>query len=96
MGCINNNDMVIGRGLLRDVGEVWQIFLRLECIGTQVRAFCRADGEHWWIAGEVEFPVQGNVQVGMHAIGEIDRSIYQGAYTDETAIRFTTFEMWRL
>jgi hypothetical protein len=33
------------------------------------------------------------VQVGVHAIGMIDRTIYHGAYPDGTAIRFTSFKV---
>ena len=44
--------------------------------------------------GEVEFPVADPVQVGMIAIGMIDRSIYPGAYPEGTAIRFERFRLW--
>jgi hypothetical protein len=33
-------------------------------------------------------------QVGVHAIGMIDRTIYHGAYPDGTAIRFASFDVW--
>jgi hypothetical protein len=35
-----------------------------------------------------------HLQIGQHAIGNIDRSIYHGAYPDGTAIRFESFEVW--
>jgi hypothetical protein len=32
----------------------------------------------------------------VHAIGKIDRAVYRGAYPGGTAIRFESFQMWRL
>ena len=88
MGCVDNVDIVIGRGLLRDVKADGQIFLRLERVGKRVNALCSADGEQWWTVGNVAFPVEGPLQVGVHAIAfrNFMRSIYHGAYP----------EMWRL
>jgi hypothetical protein len=34
------------------------------------------------------------VEVGVHAIGMIDRTIYPGAYPEGTAIRFERFDLW--
>ena len=96
MGCVDNNDIFIGRGQLRDDEMKERIFLRLTQRGTHVEAFCSVDGKQWWTVGLVEFPVSNSMQVGVHAIGEIDRTIYHGAYPDGTAIRFTEFKMWRL
>jgi hypothetical protein len=31
----------------------------------------------------------------VHAIGNIDRTIYPGAYPEGTAIRFEAFQAWR-
>jgi hypothetical protein len=46
--------------------------------------------------GDVEFPVESPLQVGLHAIGNIDRTVYHGAYPDGTAIRFESFTIWGL
>jgi hypothetical protein len=54
------------------------------------------DGENWFTVGHVPFPVEDPVQVGLHAIGNIDRSVYHGAYPDGTAIRFESFQLWGL
>jgi hypothetical protein len=62
-------------------------------MGDQVHAFCSADGERWFTAGAVTFP-QEPVQVGVFAIGRIDRAVYHGAYPDGTAIRFESFRLW--
>jgi hypothetical protein len=89
-GCLQNRDLVIGRGRL----PAERVFLRLERRGDRVNALCSADGESWFTVGAVDFPVAGPLEVGLHAIGAIDRTIYPGAYPDGTAIRFEAFEAW--
>jgi hypothetical protein len=37
----------------------------------------------------------GHPEVGLHAIGSIDRTLYPGAYPEGTAIRFESFDLWR-
>jgi adenylate cyclase len=106
-GCLGNKDTIIGRGSLdfalrpaRDGAQEGQkrssdrVFLRLERVGERVRTLCSADGEEWYSVGEVEFPFAAELQVGLHAIGMIDRTAYQGAYPDGTAIRFESFTLW--
>ena len=61
-----------------------------------MQGFCSADGEQWYSVGYVSFPVTDPLQVGMHAIGNIDRIIYPGAYPEGTAIRFESFQLWTL
>jgi hypothetical protein len=90
MGCLENQDILIGRGHLRSE----RIFLRLERVGEWVHAFCSADGENWFTVGRIEFPVEEPLQVGLHAIGHIDRGVYHGDYLDGTAIRFESFQLW--
>jgi regulation of enolase protein 1 (concanavalin A-like superfamily) len=94
LGCLDNEDVAIGRGWLREGSE--RIFLRLERIGNRISAFCSADGEQWYTVGYVAFPVDDPIQVGLHAIGNIDRTIYRDAYPDGTAIRFESFQMWQI
>jgi regulation of enolase protein 1 (concanavalin A-like superfamily) len=102
VGCLGNQDIVIGRGRLREsasqqiVKSPEQVFLRLERIGDRVDALCSADGENWFTVGGVTFPVEDPVQVGLHAIGNIDRAIYRGAHPDGTTIRFESFQLWGL
>ena len=101
MGAVANRDMVIGRGLL-PAGASDQLFLRLERHGEQVQAFCSVDGgasdrtagAQWLTVGQVTFPMDEPIQVGLHGIGSIDRAIYHGAYPEGTAIRFPSFELW--
>jgi hypothetical protein len=71
-------------------------FLRLERTGDRVSALCSADGEHWFTVGAVTLPPKDLDQIGLHAIGKIDRAVYRGAYPHGTAIRFESFRMWRL
>jgi DNA-binding SARP family transcriptional activator/Cdc6-like AAA superfamily ATPase/predicted Ser/Thr protein kinase len=92
-GCLGNRDILIGRGRLQsDASD--RVFLRLERGGERVDALCSADGERWFTVGHVEFLVEDPVQVGMHAIGNIDRAVYRGAYPDGTAICFESFQLW--
>jgi len=60
-----------------------------------VRGLCGADGRNWFAVGHVDFPVRDPVEVGLYAIGSIDRVSYPGAYPEGTAIRFESFELWR-
>jgi tetratricopeptide (TPR) repeat protein len=84
LGCIGDRGCLIGRGRL----TAERVMLRLERVGDEVRGLCSADGEDWFRVGSVAFPAEDPVQVGLHAIGEIDRVVYNGAYPDGTAIRF--------
>ena len=93
MGCLGNRDMLIGRGRLQSDAS-GRVFLRLERGGDRVNALCSADGENWFTVGHIEFPVEDPLQVGLHAIGSIDRTVYRGAYPDGTAIRFESFQLW--
>ncbi|HLH73704.1 MAG TPA: hypothetical protein VKX96_10510, partial [Chloroflexota bacterium] len=86
--CLKNEDQVIGRGRL--VSD--QLTLRLERVGNQVTGLCSNDGVHWQRVGLVDLSVADPVEVGIHAIGEIDRSIDNGAFPEGTAMRFAVFE----
>jgi tetratricopeptide (TPR) repeat protein len=94
-GCLENRDVIIGRGYLPAVPS-GRVFLRLERIGERVNALCSADGAKWFTVGQVAFPVEDPLQVGLHAIGNIDRTVYHGAYPDGTAIRFESFRLWEM
>jgi regulation of enolase protein 1 (concanavalin A-like superfamily) len=74
------------------VGE--PVTLRFEVTGDRVDALCSLDREQWFSVGHATFPVDKEAQVGVHAIGMIDRTIYHGAYPEGTAIRFTAFNLW--
>ena len=89
-GCLENKDVIIGRGHLPSE----RIFLRLERREGRVNGLCSADGKEWFTMGYATFPEKGPLEVGLHAIGAIDRTIYPGAYPEGTAIRFESFELW--
>jgi tetratricopeptide (TPR) repeat protein len=91
VGCLSHQFTIIGRGRL--ISE--RAHLRLERVGARVRALCSADGSSWYTVGFVDFPVSDPVQVGLHAIGGINRLVYPGAYPDGTAIRFEAFTLYR-
>jgi hypothetical protein len=87
---LGNEDRLLGRGLLPGA----LVYLRLEREGEWVRALCSADGVSWLTAGAVPFPRTEGEQVGVHAIGVIDRTIYHGAFPVGTALCFASFEVW--
>jgi hypothetical protein len=91
LGCLGNKEQILGRGRLPSE----QVVLRLERLGSRVNALCSADGHTWFTLGQVEFPREDPVEVGVHAIGDIDRLIYPGAYPEGTAIRFERFSLWQ-
>jgi hypothetical protein len=94
-GCLDNRDLLIGRGRLPPGGSSGRVFLRLERVGDRVSALCSVDGETWFTAGTVTFPAANPVQVGVHAIGQIDRTVYHGAYPDGTAVCHESFCLWK-
>jgi tetratricopeptide (TPR) repeat protein len=91
-GCLDNKDLVFGRGRLPSE----RVYLRLECLDRRVSALCSVDGEEWFTAGNIEFPHRDPIRVGLHALGQINRLIYVGAYPEGTAIRFESFQLWGL
>jgi hypothetical protein len=89
-GCLDNADRLLGRGRL----PAEPLWLRLERQGDLVCALCSADGREWYRAGTVEFTARRGEQIGVHGIGMLDRTIYQGAFPDGTAIHFMSFDLW--
>lgn len=84
-GALDNRNLIIGRGSLPNAGRV---MLRLERRGNQAHALCSADGQQWYSVGQTAFPAHGPLAVGLHALGQIDRMMWPGAYLEGTAIRF--------
>jgi hypothetical protein len=89
-GSIAGTGCVIGRGRL--IAE--QICLRLECSGGRVRALCSAGDRSWFSLGETAFPPGDSVEVGLCALGHVERTFYPAAHSDGTAIRFDHFQLW--
>jgi hypothetical protein len=63
-------------------------------VGGRVNALCSGDGTDWFTVGQVEFPQEDPVEIGLHAIGNINRTICPGVYLEGTAIRFQAFGIW--
>ena len=86
-GCIDSREVIIGRGRLIDQ----PVDLRMERLGDTVRALCSADGQAWLLVGEATLRSVDEEQIGLHAIGFPDRTIYHQPFPDGSAIRFTDF-----
>jgi len=87
-GSIDGRWNHFGRGML--VSEI--VYLRIERIGDTFSAYCSSDGKNWFTCGEVSFHAEDPVQVGIHAIGDIDW--WRGG-TADTATRFDYFRVLR-
>jgi adenylate cyclase len=97
LGCINDQDLIIGRGMLivPESGN-GRIILRMERVGDRVNALCSADGTEWFTAGSVRFPVTAPLEIGLVALGVMHPWIYPDACVDGTAIRFESFTIREL
>jgi regulation of enolase protein 1 (concanavalin A-like superfamily) len=92
-GYVNGKWQIAGRGLLR-VEDNEEVHLRLERSGDEFTAHCSVDGQNWLTCGKMTLPMEDPIQVGIHAIGMIDRTIYCGAYKEGTATVFRNFRIW--
>jgi hypothetical protein len=66
----------------------------MERVGDEFSAYCNADRENWFSCGTMTLPLDDPIQLGICAIGMIDRTIYCGAYPDGTATVFRDFKLW--
>jgi len=94
-GYINGKEQTVGRGLLHRQA-LPTTYLRLERNGDEFSSYCSEDGERWFTCGTVTLPLDDPVEIGIHAIGTIDRTIYCGAYKEGTATVFRGFKLWTL
>ena len=76
----------------REAVQYFQRTLKL-LENLEADGFCSSDGSMWYSVGRTEFSVDDPIEVGMVAIGNIDRTIYPGAYPGGTAIRLESFEL---
>jgi hypothetical protein len=88
-GCIDNRDLVVGRGRL-EAGPTW---LRLERCGATVSALCSPDGQSWSSAGNVNFGAGDPLEAGLFAEGMVRPEIYPRAYVAGSEARFSRFQM---
>ena len=90
-GCRGAEDVIVGRGRL--VAET--LHLRLERENNLVRALCSPDGATWYTLGHTEFCIHDPIEVGLYAVGTIQRFLYPGAFPDGSAIRFDEFRLYQ-
>jgi hypothetical protein len=100
IGCLQDRDMILGRGRLppEPAGvsdRLDRAWLRFEWHMDQVRALCSADGETWYTVGQVALAFDASAQFGLYACGNIDRTIYHGAYPEGAALRFESLRAWQ-
>jgi len=82
---IRGFENALGRGML--ASDI--TYLRLERIDDKFFAYCSGDGANWLTCGEVNFPAEDPIQIGIHAIGAI--ALPETAL--ETATRFNYFRV---
>ena len=90
-GCLKAKDLIVGRGRL----SAETLYLRLERKNGLVRALCSTDGASWWTVGQVEFSASDPVEIGLFAVGKIERYLYPGAFPEGSAIRFDEFRLYQ-
>ncbi len=83
--CRENQYEIIGRGWL----EGRRLYLRLERTGSLVSALCSNDGKQWYICGEVSFPVNDPVWVGLCT------ACPGGSNSSASILRFHEFELFQ-
>jgi len=86
LGSVDGNWDHFGRGML--VSDV--IYMRIERIDDTLSAYCCQDGENWLTCGEMSFPVDDPIQVGIHVKGN---SGLQDM--GDTATRFDYFRVFK-
>ncbi|MGB9596179.1 MAG: hypothetical protein ACPL7B_07840 [Candidatus Poribacteria bacterium] len=89
---INGQMQMVGRGLLPEESDF--TYIRSERIGNEISAYVSIDNENWLTCGKLSFPFEDPIQVGIYAIGMIDRTVYCGEYREGTATLFKDFKVW--
>ena len=92
-GSVNGRHRTYGAAMLV-ADKRQEIHLRLERSGDEFASYCSTDGKNWMVCGKATQPMEDPVQVGVHAIGMIDRTIYCGEYREGTATAFRNFRIW--
>jgi hypothetical protein len=90
MACVGNEESIVGRGCLNSE----RVVLRMEQRDGRVSSLCSMNGRDWFTLGHAQLRVERPVEVGLYAIGSIDRTLYHGDYREGTAIRFDSFRLW--
>lgn len=97
LGCIENRDVVVGRGWLPDwLGSDGDVFLRIRYVDGIAEALCSVDGEMWFAVGWTAFPDQDNLRLGLYGIGVQDPLLYPGRCRGSHSIRFRALWLWQV
>ena len=97
LGCIENRDVVVGRGWLPDwLGSDGDVFLRIRYAGGVAEALCSVDGEMWFALGQTAFPEGDDLLLGLYGIGVQDPLLYPGRCQGSHSIRFRSFWLWQV
>jgi len=86
-GYIHDGFNRFGRGML--TSDI--TYFRLERIEDNLKAYCSEDGINWFTAGEVSFPIDDPIRIGIHVLGRIDFVGSTG-----TATKFDYFKVMRI
>jgi hypothetical protein len=92
LGCLDGDNVLVGRGAPAWAREARH--LRLERVGGQIRALCSPDGTRWFQVGQAPLECD-RVNIGLYAVGQIDRVLYPGSYRAGTAIGFNKVRVWQ-
>ena len=93
LGCLDGQDVILGHTQLPVLTA--GLWLRMESVSQQVDLYCSTDGIKWSRVGTIKFLGGRSVQAGLYVVGQIDRSVYRGAYGQGAAMRFESFVLWR-
>jgi DNA-binding SARP family transcriptional activator len=95
LGCVDNQDLIVGRGrLTAPESRNGRILLRMDRIEDRVHAFCSINGAEWFTVGSIRFPTSPRLKIGLVAFGMTYPWLYPGAFAVGTAIRFESFTLW--
>ena len=73
-------------------------YLRLERTGDVFSAYCSSDGEKWLTCGQMTFPAEDPIRIGIYVMGRIYSmgGVYRVIDPDvDTAARFGSFRVLR-
>lgn len=92
LGCLHNQDRLLGRGRASAAGT---LHLRMERQHARVRALYSVDGQQWYSIGAVEFAAGNPVQIGLLGIGFVPRYVHAGSYQEGSTIHFHSCRIWQ-
>lgn len=106
-GCQANRNVILGSSLLSIPSNnrtmPSRIHLRIERRKNTLRALSACDAPpqanassllSWYCVGQTTLPAGAALQVGLHGVGWIDRTIYPGAFLQGAQIYFERFQIY--